>query len=124
VTSVTDENESIKLPTAIKGPWLAALRSGDYQQGSGALLDDSGCYCCLGVLACAVLNFDRDDVFGKEHLTDLAKDDVMGKWSPDYTLPYSKNNPDTWVTTQRRLAGLNDSGKTFSEIADWIEENL
>lgn len=34
----------------IKARWIAALRSGDYNQCRGKLVDEDG-YCCLGVLA-------------------------------------------------------------------------
>ncbi len=33
--------------------WVEALRSGDFEQGKGALRDASGKYCCLGV-ACEI----------------------------------------------------------------------
>lgn len=34
----------------IKERWVEALRSGKYEQGTGALTTGSGRYCCLGVL--------------------------------------------------------------------------
>lgn len=34
----------------IKAQWVAALRSGDYQQGRGQLRSGNNTYCCLGVL--------------------------------------------------------------------------
>jgi hypothetical protein len=44
---------SFKLDPEVKAKWVAALRSGDYRQGRGALatrLPDGVEYCCLGVL--------------------------------------------------------------------------
>ena len=38
----------------LKAQWIAALRSGEYTQGRGALKTGDGGYCCLGVL-CIVL---------------------------------------------------------------------
>ena len=40
----------MKLKPEIKQLWLAALRSGDYKQGRGALRNTSNEMCCLGVL--------------------------------------------------------------------------
>lgn len=34
----------------VKNRWVAALRSGNYNQGSGALRDINNGFCCLGVL--------------------------------------------------------------------------
>lgn len=52
----------IKMNSAVKEKWLAALRSGRYKQGRGALAqhDDDGdmLFCCLGVLC---------DLYAEEH---------------------------------------------------------
>lgn len=40
-----------KMDPKLKAEWVEALRSGEYKQGSGALLSQDGGYCCLGVLA-------------------------------------------------------------------------
>lgn len=42
--------KTIFAPKAVIEKWLAALRSGGYQQGFGTLCDGWGRYCCLGVL--------------------------------------------------------------------------
>lgn len=108
---------------------VAALRSGEYTQAKGALRKVEGCgwgYCCLGVLC------------------DLAAKKGLGKWKGDTgesifipnggfgdraVLPKSivqwsgaksamgssDNKPGSALTQ------LNDSGKTFTEIADAIE---
>lgn len=44
------EVNKIRMPQAVKERWISALRSGKYKQGKGSLLDDTGGYCCLGVL--------------------------------------------------------------------------
>ena len=103
----------------IKIQWVEALRSGKYAQTKKALRDDAG-FCCLGVL-CDVL---------KDH------PDVQGRWVNGgflvnkATVP-NKSYPSEIVCS---LAGLeyggdslsimNDGGKTFNEIADYIEGNL
>lgn len=38
-----------KMDPEVKAEWVAALRSGEYQQATGKLTDGGG-YCCLGVL--------------------------------------------------------------------------
>jgi hypothetical protein len=42
----------------VKAKWVAALRSGEYQQGRGELRSISNCFCCLGVL-CDLYDKDR-----------------------------------------------------------------
>lgn len=109
----------------IKRKWLQELRSGNYKQGRTFLrrrypmkLNPSKIvekWCCLGVLA------------------DTTHPD---EWDESQTSYYtncgSGRFPNTAVTDAakvailqcRTLARMNDSEKPFSEIADWIEENL
>ena len=107
---------------AFKAKWLEALRSGRYRQGQGHLhiADD---FCCLGV-ACDISGH------GEWH---------AGNFEPEFfyfTVPeeaccYSAYLPRTLcvrlgVTTEDmfELTRLNDSGRSFAEIADWIGANL
>lgn len=110
--------------------WIAALRSGDYKQGLGALCQtyaDGDCrYCCLGV-ACEVaiksgvpievsgctyrssslINFDG-------HLFNL----------PESVREWLGLNSVFGSTSDTTLTMLNDQErKSFSEIADFIEEH-
>src|SRR5690348_17476896 len=39
-----------RMDPQIKAEWVAALRSGEYRQGSGTLRSDQDEFCCLGVL--------------------------------------------------------------------------
>lgn len=87
-----------KLPPATKTLWLAALRGGKYRQGIGRLTRD-GLYCCLGVLA------DVLELTIKNTYALLDKDIIP-------------------LPIQHKLASMNDSGKSFGDIADWIEANL
>lgn len=91
--------------------WVAALRGGEYRQGFGQLVKN-GRYCCLGV-ACEIAM--RDGV------------ELPSDWRSWCNLPYE---PLRWVglwtsfgddIEGRSLSSLNDSGKTFAEIADIIE---
>jgi hypothetical protein len=96
-----------KLPEDFKRKWLEALRSGKYKQGQTFLLRH-GCRCVMGV-AGAVLGIPDEILDGRccpyTHLGFPAH------------LSFSSDIPTHPVT-------MNDDGKSFAEIADWIEENL
>ena len=96
---------------------VAARRSGDYEQTMGGLKDGVG-YCCLGV-ACDVSELGKwedDGVYscGEEHKCGGYLTDVIC----DY---YGLSTISGTFDDERSLAELNDSGKTFNEIADIIE---
>jgi hypothetical protein len=104
----------------LKRKWIKALRSGKYKQGMGQLrslysLTNSvrRYYCCLGVL-CDVTRPDgwRGDVHEFE---DADKHGLLS----DASLSAVGLNR----AAQDRLAGLNDGGALFDEIADVIEES-
>lgn len=112
--------------------WLKALRSGKYKQAESALHTFDGKvhrFCCLGV-ACDVLGMTaRDPMVEREG------------WNPIELYPtefrYGKESTVLPETARRRLAmyhatgekrngsdaltELNDSGKTFKQIANIIE---
>jgi hypothetical protein len=87
----------------LKAKWVAALRSGKYAQGQGDYFDpETGTYCCLGVLDIV----DLGDACTNLHLWGEAE---------------SKAGESSQL---QELIRMNDTGKSFSEIADWIEANL
>lgn len=86
-----------------KALWVAALRSGNYRQIRATLTNGHGGYCCLGVL-CKVKNI----LFNQGRGYCQASYDAIADLIPNY-----------WSLVQ-----LNDGGKTFPQIADWIEANL
>lgn len=91
-----------------KEVWIAALRSGQYQQGKGVLKSFDGRYCCLGVAA---------EVCGIEST------------SPGYIKQAAPELPFTDFAflpheIQAHLADMNDTGKPFAEIADYIEQHV
>ena len=96
-----------------KQEWLKALRSGEYKQTTGMLMtaNQHGKYfCCLGVYQ-DVRGFESTD---KEILS-----------SNEH--PYTRNGSDVLGLSsviQKRLASMNDNGKSFEEIADYIETNI
>ena len=103
----------------IADKWVAALRSGEYGQMTGALANrERTQHCCLGVL-CELAITEGVPVRVEPHLhdsTSLKFDDLLG------ALPDSVG---TWAgmdaSKGRVLATMNDSGKKFVEIADVID---
>lgn len=119
-----------KMDPAVKMEWVAALRSGDYEQGHGQLrswVSPAGRYCCLGVLC---------DVGTK--LGALEHRPAYAGNGPGWRLPrlfggWSEVMPSRGICewaglpagSTDDLAEANDSGRyTFAQIADYIEENL
>lgn len=121
-------DQSTKLDPELKAQWLTALRSGKYQQGRGGLLDmgdGDKAFCCLGVLGhlCGATD---NSLQGSQILEDVYMSHLLGGWNPESKgfYPFDPARPETHITLQRRLAAMNDNGKSFAEIADWIEANL
>ena len=94
-----------------KARWVEALRSGKYTQTTRCLRDGTG-FCCIGVLA---------DVVGVEWEKQVWQDGEaffeMGGDEPVRAVGVP-------VPTQAALVAMNDHGKSFAEIADYIEANL
>src|SRR5262245_26699265 len=103
----------------LKAKWLAALRSGDYKQGHDWLRFRNR-YCCLGVL-CEVAEVPRDRhnnyafASGKESQTTLRGQlmDEVGKANIDSCIEMNDGDKQMGIAP-----------KSFSEIADWIEEHV
>jgi len=114
------------MDTTLNTKWLTALRSGEYPQTSFALhrvepRSDGlpAGYCCLGVLA-TVAGIPEDE----------------DGW---FTFPRTYSNGTMWAKSLPTLAqfelwgiadggfvltDMNDNGRSFAEIADYIERNL
>jgi hypothetical protein len=94
----------------LKQKWVTALRSGEYKQAQKRLKVGDA-YCCLGVL-CHIAGYriiEKDDmIVAGEHVRDYR---VLGDLGLD---------PDL----RQPLITMNDDGKTFGEIAAYIEFNL
>lgn len=112
----------ITMTQAQKDQWLAALRSGDYPQGSRALFD--GGFCCLGVCGSAVLGVSNKNLRFQADLTDVGFPDFLGPWRSDGDAAFDSDQRDTWTSIQRVLAGPNDTGWPFAQIANFIEANI
>jgi hypothetical protein len=113
-----------KLPVEFKEKWVEALRSGKYTQGRNKMLGPNGEMCCLTV-ACIVAGHTVEEIKenkdysypGTEHENHFTVNDSF----PPMLLVKGNHNIDSLGF---KLAVMNDTGKTFKEIADYIEENL
>jgi hypothetical protein len=92
----------------LKAKWVKALESGRYKQGKNRL-SGGGYFCCLGVL--------RDIAFKGEHCS------VQGDYANLLSRDIQKR-AGLKKGTQNVLARMNDAGKTFKQIANWIRSNL
>lgn len=119
--------------SVIKAQWLAALRSGEYEQGSERLRDEENCFCCLGVLC------------------DIASKEGLGEWNGIVFRPTANERSEKsflppsivrWAGLLARNPGINGKSlttyndgdsegenmvmrpRTFTEIADLIEQHL
>jgi hypothetical protein len=102
----------------IKKRWVEALRSGNYKQTTGCLRNGDG-FCCLGVLC------DIVDPEGWGNGSSLGIPYRHGNFIPDAKTLQLVGIESGASTEIRHLTEMNDnSGNTFSDIADWIEENL
>lgn len=104
----------------LKTKWIEALRGGGYLQVEGMLRDSKGGefgYCCLGVL-CVVAGADWTDGLPFLDGTIWQRDDEELLSGEALRIAGLRGD------TQGTLAEMNDSGKPFTEIADYIEQNL
>lgn len=126
--------------------WVKALRSGDYEQGQDYLCRD-GKFCCLGVL-CEIQELpkqvvrqrdgadDRDDIYyvfngtsysGGPGLAGVVQQSMIPRFAQT-TILEDLNLQQTVAddvgdkrTLHTHLICMNDKGKSFIEIADYIE---
>lgn len=101
--------------------WIAALRSGDYQQTTGTLENRHG-FCCLGV-ACKVL-IPEDKMLFREGILRTkviaGGDPICQHHAPDWL---KLINDDFERRHGKGLITLNDDDKlTFNQIADLLEK--
>lgn len=127
----------------IKQAWIEALRSGNYQQTTKVLRDDTG-FCCLGVL-CELHNQalvslehswegDKDNNYYFYHGSCGTLSSSVIDWSdiggcnPKVDVFHYGGVLPACIESNRdlkwSLAELNDNGLTFSQVADIIQEQL
>ncbi len=96
--------------------WVAALRSGKYKQGRGAL-NKNDSFCCLGVLC------DISETSNWRRFVDgVCAYSVEGGRLPKSVSDWANISLHPTVGNTS-LSILNDKGLSFLEIADVIEEN-
>jgi hypothetical protein len=107
-----------KLPVnKLRAKWIAALRSGKYKQGVNRLRTQDNCFCCLGVAADILGpgNWEQKDfewLYRVNALTRPREVDLSISMLQRFGLDKSD---------QEKLVSMNDDGKSFSEIANYIE---
>ena len=107
---------------AVMKKWIEALRSGEYKQGLEALRNGDR-YCCLGVLC---------DLYAREHPSEpqweLRSDDQHYFLGEEVELPDKVRE---WVGLEHGdgsveindLVVMNDTGRSFDYIANFIEKD-
>ena len=119
-------------PEQFREKWLRALKGGRYKQTTNYLKNDNG-YCCLGV-ACEIYNknfTDKLEIEAFENSYGNGSVVFIDNGSYDSVLP-PRVKKALGLQTQSgdfkykngascSLVDLNDSGKTFKEIAKLIE---
>ena len=118
---------------SFKKAWVKALRAGEYQQGQNMLCrvgshkDIPDSFCCLGVAADLLilnghdLKWEENPNYPVSMRINTTAGTHPGKLSPiKAALPQWLQD---WLTRKReaRLITMNDDGKNFETIADWIE---
>ena len=136
-----------KMNSEVKQKWIDALRSGKYEQCSGKLRGANG-YCCLGVL-CDLYAQEHDtqwefrgygehgdetnpqpmDYWYFEDRSEYLPESVMD-WAglktpnPNVRIDVEDNeDEDNWYY-QDEIANVNDSGYSFNQIAEVIQQQL
>jgi hypothetical protein len=114
----------------LKAKWVAALRSGNYIQGSGRLKrkrwsagnEPVTQFCCLGVL-CDIVKPDG----WKDNISNYPYHTFNEGKSTQEEYPNLNTMKEFGIYTSavKKLASLNDDDKLdFNKIADYIEKNL
>lgn len=103
----------------IKTKWLEALRSGKYKQAQGVLRTADNTFCCLGVLC---------DIMYPDNWGNVLQHSVEFKYLSNrhFTgLPIGiREEANLSATSEGNLVCMNDTGKSFEKIADYIETDL
>ena len=93
--------------------WVEALRSGEYDQTCEQLRTEGG-FCCLGV-ACDI-----------SRLSEWKK--IKGFFEYDHSINVPPYTVQKWAGLTdpdiHHLIHMNDTGKTFYDIADYIEKEI
>lgn len=120
-TRKSKTNCLVKMSKSFKAKVLKALRSDKYKQTSGCLYDsDYGAYCALGVM-CSLVDVDNYDL-NRLHMPGDLPVHIFEKLPP--FLKQRPILPDGSSTILQKIADMNDDGKSFKQIAAYIERYL
>lgn len=121
----------IKLKPDVKTAWLAALRSGEYEQTTGSLISGgiTGCsnprYCCMGVLCelSAVARIEWNTLgLPPMNVAEWALENPSNTWAIELDEPDRDSAATVDGIPYSFISNLNDrNGLTFPQIADMIE---
>lgn len=103
----------------IKEKWLEALRSGRYKQGNSYLKNYKNEFCCLGVL-CDLVDPSGWEMEENENPLFFLFDNSASYLSNDFISKIGKFS----IEMMYELAKMNDTGKSFKKIADYIEKEI
>ena len=124
--------DKYSLPKKFKEAWIKALKSGNYVQGAGSLMDNTDnpsstpTYCCLGV-ACSVAGVPEEYITGEWIKTDYSFE--MDRYSEVPEILHGESDGNELVEA---LSCMNDTHTadttehkfSFEDIADWIDDNI
>lgn len=105
----------------LRDKWITALRSGEYKQGQSALRTSTkhgDRYCCLGVLA------DIVDSKGWRRKLFPGLDWTIHRTESGRLNKTLRHRIRLDVEIENQLIDMNDNGKRFKTIANWIEKNI
>jgi len=126
------------MDSIVKDRWIKALRSGEYKQTRGALRKSNGepSYCCLGVLCNIYLSDGNNVTWGQDDEFYYPEGGGSSAYKrirgilPSVVMQWAGLNDSKAqfrggeAYTDSTLAGVNDNGKSFEEIANIIEEKF
>lgn len=134
--------KKFKLNREFAEKWVAALRSGEYKQGTNYLFNESkDSYCCLGV-ACVINNVDKNLLMSRGWPVDIKVSDrpseipsilfEQGSHNFEFTtlLATLNDSPSERFIKQLLMNGFNVRQNKmigdfdFNDIADFIEDNV
>jgi len=113
----------VKLPKEFRTKWLKALTNGSYKQTASMLVEtikgQKNRYCCLGV-ACRI-----EGIPVKQLKDEGMPNTLLPKYKKILPAALFKRNRlrDSNSTLATKLANLNDGGRSFKEIAEYIEKH-
>jgi hypothetical protein len=118
-----------KLKPSFKVKWIAALRSGEYARGNGALCQEGKSFdkfCCLGI-ACNILapgkwEEDSSTKLSIDGETEFPPPSIIEKMFQSHATKFMHHQ--AIDIAMYELADKNDNGWSFNRIATWIEKNL